>query len=237
MPVADRVLSQLTNLGVPYRATAEAGFWVALIPACTQERLVDQRGRPRAGTLACSGGCEQVAARALTEVRAELNAIVSYVWGRKKERIRALRRQYDWIASDRVAEAVIDLAGDDEYELLVLVEAARMDWRDVLMWDEDRRNGVRRPPMTEEHQRRLLAWAGEPQERRPAGIVDVVITDAGANRPELFKVVRAITGLGLADVAAMLDELPVRVVTGTTRETAEELRARLLAAGAEAELR
>ena len=68
------------------------------------------------------------------------------MWGAKKERIRALRRQYDWIASDRVAEAVIDLAGDDEHELLVLVEAARMDWRDVLMWDEDRRNGVRRPP-------------------------------------------------------------------------------------------
>ena len=97
----------------------------------------------------------------------------------------------------------------------------------------------RRPatPLTEEHQRRLLAWAGEPQERRPAGNVDVVITDAGAISPELLKAVRAITGLGLADVAAMLDELPVRVVTGTTRETAEELRAQLLAAGAEAQLR
>ena len=162
---------------------------------------------------------------------------MSCVRGRKKERIRALRRQYGWIASDRVAEAILDLAGDDEHELLVLVEAARMDWRDVLMWDEDRRNGVRRPPMTDEQQRTLLAWAGEPQEPRPEGIVDVVITDTGANRPELLKAVRAITGLGLADVAAMLDELPVRVVTGTTRGTAEELRARLLAAGAEVELR
>ncbi len=157
--------------------------------------------------------------------------------GRKQERIRALRRQYDWIDSDRVAEAVIDLAGDDEHELPALVEAARIDWRDVLAWDEDRRNGVRRPPMTEEHQRRLLAWAGEPHERRPTGSVDVVITDAGADRPELLKAVRAITALGLAEVAAMLDELPVRIVAGTTRETAEELRARLLAAGAEAELR
>ena len=173
----------------------------------------------------------------LADGRAELNAIVSCMQGRKEERIRALRRQYGWIASDRVAEAVIDLAGDDEHELLVLVEAARIDWRDVLMWDEDRRNGVRRPPMTDEHERRLLAWAGEPQEQRPEGIVDVVITDAGANRPDLLKAVRAITGLGLADVAAMLDELPVHVVTGTTREKAEELRARLLAAGAEAELR
>ncbi len=77
------------------------------------------------------------------------------------------------------------------------------------------------------------AWAGEPQELRPTGSVEVIITDVCANRPELLKVVRAITGLGLADVAAMLDELPVRVVTGTTREKAEELRAQLLAAGAE----
>lgn len=159
------------------------------------------------------------------------------VWGRKIERIRALRRQYDWIASDRVAEAVIDLAGDDEHELSVVVEAARIDWRDVLTWDEDRRNGVRRSPMTEEHERGLLAWAGEPQDRRPEGIVDVVVTDAGAKCPELLQAVRAITGLGLADVAAMLDDVPARVVTGTTRETAEELRAELIAAGAEAELR
>jgi hypothetical protein len=126
---------------------------------------------------------------------------------RKSRRIKALREQYDWIDSDRVAEAVIDLASD-EREFLALVEAARIDSRDVLMWDEDRRNGVRRPQMSEERQRELIAWAGAPQEPHPTGIVDFVVTDAGADRPELLKAVRAITGLGLADAAAVLDELP-----------------------------
>jgi len=103
----------------------------------------------------------------------ERNAILSCVWGRKRQRIRALRRQYDWIASDRVAEAVIDLAGDDEHELLVLVEAARIDWRDVLMWDEE----ARRPSFVDEaaHQfaRNGAVTCGTDRARRCAARVNI----------------------------------------------------------------
>lgn len=146
-------------------------------------------------------------------------------------------KRYEWISSERVAEAIIDLAGDDERELEILVEAARVDWRDVLMWDDDRRNGVQRPVMSEEHMRGLLAWAAGSQDQLPVGIVDVVLIDAGDRGPELLKAVRSVTGFGLAQVAAMLSELPVRLVAGTTREKAEELRAELVAAGGTAELR
>ena len=58
---------------------------MALSPACTQSALSineDDHGRV---TLACSGGCEQVAVlSALTEVRAELNAIVSCVGAQER---------------------------------------------------------------------------------------------------------------------------------------------------------
>jgi hypothetical protein len=37
VPFADRVLHQLRKLGVPYRATPDPGFWVALCPACTSK--------------------------------------------------------------------------------------------------------------------------------------------------------------------------------------------------------
>lgn len=151
--------------------------------------------------------------------------------------MKALMEDHEWISSARVAEAIVDLAGDDARELEVLVEAARVDWRDVLAWDADRRNGVQRPVMSEEHQRRLLAWATGSHEKLPPGVVDLVLTDAAHRGPELVKAVRAITGLGLGEVAAMIEELPIRLVAGTTRAKAEELRARIVAAGGMAELR
>ena len=66
---------------------------------------------------------------------------------------------------------------------------------------------------------------------------DVVITAAGEKKVNAIKVVRAITGLGLKDAKALVDEAPSTVKEAATREEAEEIKAQLEEAGASVELK
>ena len=65
---------------------------------------------------------------------------------------------------------------------------------------------------------------------------DVVLTDAGANKINVIKEVRAITGLGLKE-AKDLVEAGGKVKEGAAKAEAEELKAKLEAAGAKVELK
>lgn len=66
---------------------------------------------------------------------------------------------------------------------------------------------------------------------------DVVITAAGEKKVNAIKVVRAITGLGLKEAKAVVDEAPSTVKEGVTKEEAEEIKAQLEEAGASAEIK
>ena len=67
--------------------------------------------------------------------------------------------------------------------------------------------------------------------------VDVVLTGAGDKKIQVIKVVRAVTGLGLKEAKALVDEAPKPVKEGVEREEADKLKAELEEAGGEVELK
>ena len=65
---------------------------------------------------------------------------------------------------------------------------------------------------------------------------DVVLSAAGDKKIQCIKEVRAITGLGLKEAKALVDEAPKPVKEGASKEEAEEIRTKLEAAGATVEI-
>ena len=66
---------------------------------------------------------------------------------------------------------------------------------------------------------------------------DVVLTDAGASKLGVIKVVREITGLGLKEAKELVDGAPKSLKTGVAKEEAEAMKAKLEEAGAKVELK
>jgi len=66
---------------------------------------------------------------------------------------------------------------------------------------------------------------------------DVILTAVGDKKVNVIKAVREATGLGLKEAKAMVDGVPSAVREGATKEDAEELKAKLEAAGAQVELK
>lgn len=65
---------------------------------------------------------------------------------------------------------------------------------------------------------------------------DVVLKDAGAEKVKVIKVVKDLTGLGLKDAKALVDEAPKTIKEGIAKEAAEEMKAKLEEVGAVVEL-
>jgi large subunit ribosomal protein L7/L12 len=66
---------------------------------------------------------------------------------------------------------------------------------------------------------------------------DVVLTDAGAKKINAIKVVRAITGLGLKEAKAAVEEAPTTLKEAVSKEEAEEFKKQIEEAGASCELK
>ena len=66
---------------------------------------------------------------------------------------------------------------------------------------------------------------------------DVVLTSAGASKVKVIKVVREITGLGLKEAKAVVDEAPKTIKEGVSKEEAEEIKTKLEAEGAQVEVK
>ena len=66
---------------------------------------------------------------------------------------------------------------------------------------------------------------------------DVVLADAGANKINVIKEVRAITGLGLKEAKDLVEGAPKTVKEGAPKEEADAIKAKLEAAGAKVELK
>ena len=77
---------------------------------------------------------------------------------------------------------------------------------------------------------------GAPAEEE-SSTVDVIITAPGDKKIQVIKVVRAVTGLGLKEAKALVDEAPKPVKEGIERDEAEKLVAELKEAGATVELK
>ncbi|ABS14662.1 MULTISPECIES: 50S ribosomal protein L7/L12 [Brucella/Ochrobactrum group] len=66
---------------------------------------------------------------------------------------------------------------------------------------------------------------------------DVVLADGGANKINVIKEVRAITGLGLKEAKDLVEGAPKAVKEGASKDEAEKIKAQLEAAGAKVELK
>ncbi len=66
---------------------------------------------------------------------------------------------------------------------------------------------------------------------------DVILDSFGANKINVIKAVRSITGLGLAEAKALVDGAPKPVKEGVAKEEAEKFKGELEAAGATVSLK
>lgn len=66
---------------------------------------------------------------------------------------------------------------------------------------------------------------------------DVILTGAGANKVAAIKVVREITGLGLAEAKGLVEAAPKAVKEGISKADAEALVKKITEAGATAEMK
>ena len=79
------------------------------------------------------------------------------------------------------------------------------------------------------------AGAGEAAEEKDE--FDVELVSAGAAKVKVIKVVREVTGLGLKEAKALVDEAPKVIKEGASKAEAEEIKTKLEAEGAEVNLK
>jgi large subunit ribosomal protein L7/L12 len=65
---------------------------------------------------------------------------------------------------------------------------------------------------------------------------DVILKEAGSSKLNVIKVVREVTGLGIKEAKAMVDEAPKPIKEKVSKAEAEEIKQKLTEAGAVAEL-
>ncbi|WP_300526447.1 50S ribosomal protein L7/L12 [Aminiphilus sp.] len=66
---------------------------------------------------------------------------------------------------------------------------------------------------------------------------DVVLKGAGSNKIGVIKVVRELTGLGLKEAKELVDNAPKPVKEAASKDEAEDIKKKLVEAGAEVELK
>ena len=77
--------------------------------------------------------------------------------------------------------------------------------------------------------------AGEAAEEKDE--FDVELTEGGANKVKVIKVVREVTGLGLKEAKAIVDGAPKVVKEGASKAEAEDIKTKLEAEGAKVTLK
>ena len=66
---------------------------------------------------------------------------------------------------------------------------------------------------------------------------DVILAEVGAEKIKVIKVVRELTGLGLAEAKAAVDSAPKALKEGVSKEDAEAAKAKLEEVGAKVEIK
>lgn len=81
------------------------------------------------------------------------------------------------------------------------------------------------------------AGAGAPAAAEEKTEFDVILASAGANKVNVIKVVRAVTGLGLKEAKDLVDGAPKTVKEGCPKAEAEDIKKQLTEAGATVEIK
>lgn len=83
----------------------------------------------------------------------------------------------------------------------------------------------------------VVAAAGPAAAAEEKTEFDVELTEAGANKIKVIKVVREITGLGLKEAKDLVEGAPKNIKEGVSKEEADDLKAKLEAEGAKITLK
>jgi large subunit ribosomal protein L7/L12 len=81
------------------------------------------------------------------------------------------------------------------------------------------------------------AGAAAPEAAEEKTEFDVILTNAGSEKIKVIKVVREITGLGLAEAKALVEGVPAKIKEALSKDDAEALKAKLVEVGATVELK
>lgn len=83
----------------------------------------------------------------------------------------------------------------------------------------------------------VVAAAGPAEAAEEKTEFDVELTDVGANKVKVIKVVREVTGLGLKEAKDVVDGAPKVLKEAASKEEAEDIKAKLEAEGAKVTLK
>ncbi|GIP41507.1 50S ribosomal protein L7/L12 [Paenibacillus sp. J31TS4] len=83
----------------------------------------------------------------------------------------------------------------------------------------------------------VMGGAGAAAEAEEQSEFDVILTNAGASKINVIKVVREITGLGLKEAKDLVDGAPKPIKEKVSKEDAEAVKAKLTDAGATVEVK
>ena len=115
----------------------------------------------------------------------------------------------------------------DELSKLTVVEAAELSKQLEEKWGVTAASAVAAPA--------AAAAGGAPAEEKSE--FTVVLASAGDKKINVIKEVRAATSLGLKEAKDLVEGAPKEVKTGVPKKEAEEIKAKLEAAGAKVELK
>ncbi|EKP94839.1 MULTISPECIES: 50S ribosomal protein L7/L12 [Thermaerobacter] len=80
------------------------------------------------------------------------------------------------------------------------------------------------------------AGAAAPAAEEEKTEFNVILKDVGANKIQVIKVVRELTGLGLKEAKDLVDNAPKPIKEGASKEEAEQIKAKLAEVGATVEI-
>ncbi|WP_066713012.1 50S ribosomal protein L7/L12 [Clostridium sp. Marseille-P299] len=83
----------------------------------------------------------------------------------------------------------------------------------------------------------VVAAAGAAEAAEEKTEFDVELTDVGANKVKVIKVVREVTGLGLKEAKDLVDGAPKMLKEAASKEEAEDIKTKLEAEGAKVTLK
>ena len=115
----------------------------------------------------------------------------------------------------------------DELSKLTVVEAAELSKQLEEKWGVTAASAVAAPA--------AAAAGGAPAEEQSE--FTVVLASAGDKKINVIKEVRAVTALGLKEAKDLVEGAPKEVKSGVNKKDAEEIKAKLEAAGAKVELK
>lgn len=114
--------------------------------------------------------------------------------------------------------------------LAYLEEASILELNDLVKAIEDKFGVTAAAP---------VAVAAAPVEEAPQGptSVSVILTNFGESKTAVIKVVKEITGLGLVEAKGVVDKCPSPIKENISVEEAEELKKKLMEAGATVDIK